>query len=82
MSINRTEYLARTTYISHFFVQELQLRKILSFIEDILKVFENCTIQTSGLGKVAVPIPPPTGGAVTARSILVPVPGQAQVVSF
>ena len=44
------------------------------------------TAQTGGVGKSAAPIPEPTGprlGAVeAAASILVPVPGQAQVVSF
>ena len=44
------------------------------------------TAQTGGVGISAVLIPPPTGlslGAVdVAGSILVPVPGQAQVVSF
>ena len=44
------------------------------------------TAQTGGVGIVAVLIPEPTGeelGAVpVAASILVPVPGQAQVVSF
>ena len=44
------------------------------------------TAQTGGVGMSAVLIPPPTGptlGAVVpAVSILVPVPGQAQVVSF
>ena len=44
------------------------------------------TAQTGGVGTVTVLIPEPTGellGAVAAAiSILVPVPGQAQVVSF
>ena len=43
------------------------------------------TAQTGGVALVASPIPPPTSeklSAVAAASILVPVPGQAQVVSF
>ena len=44
------------------------------------------TAQTGGVGTVAVVIPPPTGvflsAVAAAVCILVPVPGQAQVVSF
>ena len=43
------------------------------------------TAQTGGVGSVARMIPPPTSvivGAVAAPSILVPVPGQVQVVTF
>ena len=44
------------------------------------------TAQTGGVGTCAVPIPEPTvprlGAAAAAPPILVPVPGQAQVVSF
>ena len=44
------------------------------------------TAQTGGVGIVAVPIPEPTrellGAVEAAGFILVPVPGQAQVVGF
>ena len=52
----------------------------------IVTILFGDTAQTGGVGLVAVVIPPPTGlslGAVEAAvCILVPVPGQAQVVSF
>ena len=48
-------------------------------------IFFGGTAQTGGVGIEALIIPEPTGaelGAVAAGFILVPVPGQAQVVSF